>query len=44
MRREPDYAALRKILQQDLKRKVSEEEARKIGKWILRFYAHLAHK
>jgi len=44
MKHEPDFHALRKILQQDLKRKVSEKEARKIGKWILRFYAHLAHK
>ena len=43
-KREPDYHALRKILQKDLGRKVSEKEARKIGQWILRFYAHLAHK
>lgn len=41
---EPDYSALRKILQKDLGRKVSDKEARKIGQWILRFYAHLAHK
>ncbi|MBB1555747.1 hypothetical protein HG445_002005 [Candidatus Saccharibacteria bacterium] len=43
-KREPNYSALRKILQKDLGRKVSEKEARKIGQWILSFYAHLAHK
>lgn len=43
-KREPDFAALRNILQKDLKRKVSDKEARKIGRWILRFYAHMANK
>ena len=43
-KREPDFAALRNILQKDLKRKVSDKEARKIGRWILRFYAHMAYK
>ncbi len=43
-KRKPDYITLRKILEKDLSRKVTEDEARLIGKWILRFYAHLHNK
>ena len=40
----PDFNELRKILQTDLKRKVSDVEARKIGRWLLGFYSHLSDK
>jgi hypothetical protein len=40
--KQPDYEALRKILQQDLGKSVDLETARKIGQWLLRFYSHLA--
>lgn len=42
--RAPDYKGLRKILKTDLKREVSDTEARQIGKWLLRFYSHLEAK
>lgn len=42
--RAPNYEELRRILQKDLGRRVTIKEARKTGKWLLKFYAHLAIK
>lgn len=38
---EPNFEALQKILATDLNRKVTVDEARRIGTWLLRFYSHL---
>ncbi|CAN5369836.1 hypothetical protein BH10PAT4_BH10PAT4_4850 [soil metagenome] len=40
--KQPNYEALRMILQQDLGKSVDLDTARKIGQWLLRFYSHLA--
>lgn len=32
---------LKGILQEDFKKEVSQEQARKFGEWILQLYAHL---
>ena len=39
-----NYEELRKILQADLGRKVTEQEAKKIGRWLLGFYSRLTKK
>lgn len=41
-KKQPDYEALRRILQRDLGKSVDLDTARKIGQWLLRFYSHLA--
>lgn len=41
--REPDYEELRRILQTDLGRRVTEQEAHRIGRWILKIYQHLSN-
>jgi hypothetical protein len=41
-KKQPDYEALRRILQQDLGKDVDIDTAKKIGKWLLSFYSHLA--
>lgn len=35
---------LQDILQTDLNRQISVQQARRFGEWILRFYSHLQNK